>query len=513
MLKKTDGTPTAHKSLPVLDFKVTDEDQGICVELVAGIGNIDAGQDMIVPGAFSKTISERGPQRFRVLDSHQTDSALRVVGKCLSAREVRREAIPPEIIKQFPDLTGALQVETQYLLDTPEGLGVFKRKKSGALSEMSIGYDALDTEWVTVKAKKTGEGYQLDPDGADMRVRKLKQIRLWEYSPVVFGMNAATSTTGVKTGEAEPVEDKAAVPYQNLPLADRNHAWSGGGARQRVADWAGGNDNLDYAKYKRAFLWYDPDKADTQGGYKYPVADVIDGKLTAVPKGIFAAAASLQGGRTNTTIPEADQSAMKTHLGKYYAKMASTFDDDSIVAPWDKAKKSFSLTDLIEDICEAFCSQYPNTYVREVWSDYVIAASFRYGDMECQYWQVGFTFDTDGTPVFDPPSKWVSGKYVFQADTAMGQSEPATEGEGESGDEMDQTESGMTAAADRAHLLKLYNQVNTAMSQLSVALSKAGVLPPVSTEPAPVAKVGPEPPPTTEIARLKLLAELNTEAM
>jgi hypothetical protein len=55
---------------------------------------------------------------------------------------------------------------------------------------------------------------------------------------------------------------------------------------------------------------------------------VVDEKLVAVPRGIFAAAAVMQGSRGGVDLPEKDIDRVKSHLAKYYAKL-----DDS--APWD----------------------------------------------------------------------------------------------------------------------------------------------------------------------------------
>ncbi len=46
-----------------------------------------------------------------------------------------------------------------------------------------------------------------------------------------------------------------------------------------------------------------------------------------------------------TSIPDADRDAVKAHVARYYAKMARTFQDDSIVPPWDEDK---SLTAALE---------------------------------------------------------------------------------------------------------------------------------------------------------------------
>ncbi len=119
-----------------------------------------------------------------------------------------------------------------------------------------------------------------------------------------------------------------------LPLASRNKGWDASAAAKRVRKWAGVTDKAN-AKYKKAFFWWDSSNPDNLTSGKLPFADVVNGKLVAVPKGLFAVAQRLD----QTNISESDKSAIKTKVASYYAKMRKEFSDTGIVAPWD-AKKS-----------------------------------------------------------------------------------------------------------------------------------------------------------------------------
>ena len=61
-----------HKSFPVEILKA-DSSQGIVEAVVAVMGNIDLGGDIIHNGAFTKTISERG-NKVKVLDNHNANA-------------------------------------------------------------------------------------------------------------------------------------------------------------------------------------------------------------------------------------------------------------------------------------------------------------------------------------------------------------------------------------------------------------------------------------------------------
>jgi hypothetical protein len=115
----------------------------------------------------------------------------------------------------------------------------------------------------------------------------------------------------------------AVVDYQDLPLADRDQEWSGDEANTRVRAWAGAEEEPN-ERYRKAFVWYEPEDADKYKGYKFQIADVIDDRLRAVPRAIFNAAAVMQGGRGGADLPEGDIDGVKAHLARYYDKMGDT---------------------------------------------------------------------------------------------------------------------------------------------------------------------------------------------
>ena len=116
--------------------------------------------------------------------------------------------------------------------------------------------------------------------------------------------------------------------FQDLPLADRDRTWDGAAAEKRVRAWADAEEAPN-AKYRDAHVWYDGDKPDNFGSYKLLVADVIDGRLTAVPRAVMAAGAVMDGSRGGVDLPRSDVDRVKSHLAKYYAKMGDP-------PPWDR---------------------------------------------------------------------------------------------------------------------------------------------------------------------------------
>lgn len=257
------------------DVKSIDE-QGIFEGYAAVFNNVDLGGDVIEPGAFKKTLQEN--PRMPILWQHDPREPIGVT------------------LEAYEDGKG-LRVKGQLNLETTRGREAYALLKQGALKGLSIGYDAVKEVWEGTK-------------------RILKEIRLWEWSLVTFPMNPL----------AQVAEVKAVVPFQDLPLASEDRSWDADAARARIAklassDGSGDKDKIDWSKYRKAFLWYNSDEPENFGSYKLPIADVIDGRLMAVPRAIFAAAAAIQGARGGVNIPESDIPAIKRHLEKYYKKL------------------------------------------------------------------------------------------------------------------------------------------------------------------------------------------------
>lgn len=115
--------------------------------------NIDAYDDIIERGAFKKTIAEnRG--RVKVLWQHDAAEPI---------------GIPEEMIED----DNGLYVKAKISM-TDTGKKAMTLIRDGVITEMSIGYDVVKDDY-----KMMG----------NRRVRMLKEVRLWEFSPVTFAAN------------------------------------------------------------------------------------------------------------------------------------------------------------------------------------------------------------------------------------------------------------------------------------------------------------------------------------
>jgi len=120
----------------------------------------------------------------------------------------------------------------------------------------------------------------------------------------------------------------AVTTFQDLPLADRDREWDGDAAEKRVRAWAGAEDEPN-EKYRDAHVWYDADKKDNYTAYKLLIADVVNGRLVAVPRGVMAAGNVMVGARGGVDLPAKDRDRVRSHLAKYYKLM----DDEP---PWER---------------------------------------------------------------------------------------------------------------------------------------------------------------------------------
>lgn len=231
--------------------------------------NIDQGNDVVMKGAFLDSISQKMP---KMVYQHQLAD---LIGVFDSAKE---------------DDYG-LYVKGRLPKANTQSNNVGVLMKCGALNTMSI-------------------GYLIDKYDLKNNVRYLKKLNLLEISPVTLPMNEKAVIQSVK----------GVTPFKDYPIAPKGTKWDNTAAIERVRKFTGSDDEPS-AKYKNCFMWFDAENTDKFGAYKLPYVDVVDGKLMAVPRAIYAIAAVLNGGRGGTTIPKDEQEKIKNVVKKYYDKM------------------------------------------------------------------------------------------------------------------------------------------------------------------------------------------------
>lgn len=127
----------------------------------------DKGRDIVVPGAFAKSLQAIPAARVRMLYQHDPSQ---VIGKWTEVREDGK----------------GLYVKGQLILDVPKAKEVHALLKGGAIDGLSIGYRTIDDD----RSRDTGE-------------RKLKEVELWEVSVVTFPMLPTATVDTVKNGSQQ----------------------------------------------------------------------------------------------------------------------------------------------------------------------------------------------------------------------------------------------------------------------------------------------------------------------
>ncbi len=172
-----------YKTFPfeVKEANDTSPNEGVLEGYASTFGNMDQGFDIVEKGAFKKTLKDN-KGKFPILADH---NPYEHIGWNESAKE---------------DDTGLL-VKGSVMLDVQKGREKMSLAKKAleikAPMGLSIGYTTITAE----------------PDKENVRIRRLKELKLWEYSIVTFPMNTAAMVTAAKSVGAV---DKAAFLISQL---------------------------------------------------------------------------------------------------------------------------------------------------------------------------------------------------------------------------------------------------------------------------------------------------------
>lgn len=171
------------KHLPYFEVKAAKKGR-VRTGIAAVFGHIDDWKDRIQPGAFTKTITE-GRNRIKHLWNHDFGSL--PTAKVTEIREVGRDELPEDVLAYAPDATGGLLVAREYYDDEFSDM-VMKRIDAGDVAEMSFGFDV----------KQSDTSKMMDGE-AEVSIRELKELSLYDTSDVLWGMNDATVAAFAKT--------------------------------------------------------------------------------------------------------------------------------------------------------------------------------------------------------------------------------------------------------------------------------------------------------------------------
>ena len=147
------------------EVKEVNEEEGTFTGYAATFSKSpDSYGDIIDKGAFSKTLKEHG-KRVKILWNHNT---MEPIGKPIEMSE---------------DENGLL-VKGKLSLGVQRAREVLSLMKDDVINEMSIGYDTITEKF---------------DDAIGSKVRHLKEVKLWDVSPVTFAANPEATISGIKS--------------------------------------------------------------------------------------------------------------------------------------------------------------------------------------------------------------------------------------------------------------------------------------------------------------------------
>lgn len=152
-----------------LEVKEVEEkgNTGILRGYASTFGNVDLGLDVVDKGAFKKTLKE-SKGRFPILADHDW---AKHIGFNVEAEEDEK----------------GLLVEGEINLEVAAGKEKFSLAKQALKLKAKMG---LSIGYMTIKA---------EPDSKNPSIRRLKELKLYEWSPTAFPMNVEAMVTGAKS--------------------------------------------------------------------------------------------------------------------------------------------------------------------------------------------------------------------------------------------------------------------------------------------------------------------------
>ena len=186
--QRLDAVAAEYKALSG-QFNV-EEATGIVECFVAAIGNKDSVGDVVLPGAFDLSLKRRKP---RVVWGHNWNEP---IGKVLEIYEVGTND-PRLPAKMRSGGVGGLYAKVQFNLKSERGKEAFTNVAFfGHEQEWSIGYKTINASF--------------DPAN---NANLLKEVELYEVSPVLHGANQLTATISIKSDQQSQSGDDESEDY------------------------------------------------------------------------------------------------------------------------------------------------------------------------------------------------------------------------------------------------------------------------------------------------------------
>lgn len=124
--------------------------------------------------------------------------------------------------------------------------------------------------------------------------------------------------------------------WKKFPVAARETPFKADDAIARIQEASRGAAET----FAIPFLWRDSNgPLGNKNSYRLPVADVVNGKFTLIPRAVFTAAAILSGahGGLEGVVGEGEKKQLRGVVTEIYSKLRNLYNDDRLVPPWERS--------------------------------------------------------------------------------------------------------------------------------------------------------------------------------
>jgi len=378
----------------VSELKVTNDGAGELEGILNAIGNIDDGDDRTMKGAFKRTIEHAYARK-------QADPEIDFLWPYLWNHDYN--LLPPGGIYDADEIAAGLFIKVRFNLDYQLGRDMYSSAKFKTLRKQSMGFRALQHEYVK------------DKDYPRM-IRNLLEVQVVEGSGVVFPMNDLSDITGVKarrlylpaylqpqeTSEAmdTSLETKTIYGDTTGPIGPRDEAWDSGKAEQQIWAVADKGDKLDTKLAQKYFLELDGNPMN-KTSYNYPFWYVGDSPHICVGA-VKAVAGAVQGAR-GADAP----TGLKAKVETLYKRINSKYPDATpLTPPWKSASDTAEHKTFADHFAEGMCGDLIDDWT----SVYLAQLTQSIFDA----WTIGDTPQSDISDALDAFKEQVMSGFVAQ---------------------------------------------------------------------------------------------------
>ena len=173
-LRKSNTGAVSYKSFNGVKADVVDSDRKIIEVKFASFGNIDSDGDMLLRGCFAKSIQERGPhsQTNRKIAFVWQHDIKEPIGKILELEEREDGAYAQVQLSDFDSV--------------PLAKRAFSQMQDGTINQFSFGFSYI---WDKMEYDENIDAFVV------------KELKLYEVSPVTLGANEMTENIGEMQGD------------------------------------------------------------------------------------------------------------------------------------------------------------------------------------------------------------------------------------------------------------------------------------------------------------------------